>query len=55
MTSRIWLRLAALVATFLSLVLAAHASQAEKPTRTDNVTIQILATAEGNGETMECG
>jgi hypothetical protein len=54
-TSRIWLRLAALVATFVTVLLAAQVSRAEKTARTENVTIQIVATAEGNGETLECG
>jgi len=37
------------------LVLAALASEAQNAKRSENVTIHILATADGTGEILECG
>lgn len=55
MTSRIWLRLAAVLATLVLVLLAARASRAQDTTRTGDVTIHILATSQGTGEILECG
>lgn len=55
MTSRNWLRPAAAVASLMLVLLAAHMTRAQDVTRSEDVTIHVLATAEGNGEIMECG
>ena len=57
MISRNWLGLsAALAALIVALVVGVVSSSAEnRPTRSENVTLQILATASNNGELEECG
>ena len=57
MISRNWLGLpAALAALLVALVLGVMTSSAEnRPAGSDNVVIQMVATASNNGELEECG